>query len=44
MATGIQSIEASPAERKRNDHMRRKEWTVSPLRRRENLGLVCMFQ
>lgn len=44
MAIGIQSIEASSAERKRNDHVRRKERTVSPVRRRENLGLVCMFQ
>lgn len=43
MAIVIQSIEGSSAERK-NDHVCRKEQTISPVRRKANLGLVCMFQ
>lgn len=44
MAIVIQSIEGSSAERKKNDHVCRKEQTISPVRRKANLGLVCMFQ
>lgn len=42
MAIVIQSIGGSTVERKKNDHVCRKEQTICPVKRKANLVLVCV--